>query len=198
MSGVHPMRRPQRIRRALVGGALVLFAALPAGCGSAARGLIPAGQAGPLVGDFEAVQHAAENGGGNCSATNAAISKTEHDFEALSSRVDSGLRTSLRQGIENLGARARELCTQPSTSTTTTSTTQSTTPPKTTPPKTTSTPTTTTPPTETTEAEREASTGTGGAPSEEQKHEGTGGGESETPGGHTGGTEGTRTQEGSG
>lgn len=187
MRRVRTLPHARAMRRVLAAGALVVCAALLAGCGSSARGLIPAGESSPLLGDFEAVQQAAENGGGDCSATNAAISKTEHDFEALSSSVDSGLRSSLRQGIENLGARARELCTQPLASTSTTSTTQ-----KTTPPRTTSTQTTTTPPTttETTEAEKETSTGTGGAPSEEQKRENPGGGESEAPSGPTGGTEG--------
>ncbi len=59
-------------------------AALLVSCaGSGKEGLIPTGDAGPLQGDFEAVAQAAENGDGNCAATESALQKTEQDFAAL-------------------------------------------------------------------------------------------------------------------
>jgi hypothetical protein len=152
--------------------------ALLVGCGSTARGLIPSGASGPLLADFEEVQRAAESAGGNCTATEAAIKKTELDYAALPVSLNAGLRANLRQGIENLGVRARELCSQPRTQTSTTSTT-STPPPTKTTPTTPTTPTTTTPttPHEENEAEAKEPSGPGGAPSEE-KHENPGGAES--------------------
>jgi len=176
---VHATGRRGRAR-ALAAGLLALVAALAlAACGSSGKGLIPSASAGPLVGDFEAVLQAAENGGGNCSATESALAKTEEDFHALPSTLDRGLRANLRQGIANLHDRAHELCSEPAGSgthttdtTKTTTTTTTTTPQKTTttPPQTTTTPpqTTTTPP------------GNGGgtpAPGESQGPTGTGGAE---------------------
>ncbi len=107
-------------------------------CGSSGAGLIPVQNAGPLQSDFEAVAQAAENAGGSCVATEAAILKTERDFGALPSSVDSGLRNRLREGISKLHSDALVLCRQPLPSATATETT-----PKTT----TSTHTTTTTPT---------------------------------------------------
>lgn len=145
-------------RRAVVGlrlalaAVLGLAAALLVSCGSSGKGLIPTANAGPLQADFEAVSAAARTGDGDCTATEAAIAKTEQDFNALPSSVDAGLRSTLSQGIRNLRERALELCTQPlatvTTGTATTSTTK-TTPPATTP-TTTATTTTTTPTTATT------------------------------------------------
>ena len=98
---------PGRRTRALPAGLLGLTAALAlAACGSSGKGLIPSANAGPLVGDFEAVQQAAENGGGSCSATEAVLLKTEEDFRALPVTLDHGLRDNLRQGISNLRDRA--------------------------------------------------------------------------------------------
>jgi hypothetical protein len=107
-------------------------------CGSSGAGLIPVENAGPLQSDFETVAQAAENSGGSCVATEAAILKTERDFSALPSSVDRGLRNRLQEGIAKLHADALQLCKQPLAQTTATETT-----PKTT----TSTRTTTTTPT---------------------------------------------------
>ncbi len=177
---------PRGHARALPAGLLGLAVAVAlAACGSSGKGLIPSANAGPLVGDFETVLQAAQSGGGNCSATEAALAKTEEDFRALPSSVDHGLRANLRQGIANLHDRAHELCSQPAgsgtnttatTKTTTKTTTTDTTPTTTTtaPPKTTTTPpsTTTTPP---------SSGGGTPAPGESQGPTGAGGSEEKPP-----------------
>jgi hypothetical protein len=117
-------------------------------CGSSGGSLIPPGNAGPLQSDFEVIAQAAENGDGSCTATEAAVLKTERDFSALPSSVDAGLRNRLREGISKLRSDALALCQQPpaqSTATGTTKTTTSTTSTSATPP----TPTSTTPSTTT-------------------------------------------------
>ncbi len=171
---------PRHRARALPAGLLGLAAAVAlAACGSSGKGLIPSANAAPLVGDFETVLQAAQSGGGNCSATDAALAKTEEDFRGLPSSLDHGLRANLRQGIANLRDRAHELCSQPpgsgTNTTATTKTTNTNTTPKTT--TTTTTPaapkTTTTPPPPTT-----TPTGSGGgtpAPGESQGPTGAGG-----------------------
>jgi len=166
-------------KRAALAVLLVLAPAALAGCGSSAKGLIPSGQAQPLLADFEAVQHDAEHAGGECGSTEAALSKTEHDLETLPATVNSGLRNNLRFGIENLSVRARERCTESAagSSTTKTTTKTTTTPPATTPPTTTG--TTSIGPTE--ESETEQGTGSQGA--EPGGSEAPGGGSSEAPGG---------------
>jgi hypothetical protein len=116
-----------------------LAAALLVSCGGSNKALIPVAHAGPLLSDFEAVRSAAENANGNCSATEAALRKTEEDFAALPSTVDAGLRNNLHQGIDNLKVRAHELCEQPQGTGTGTTTTE-----KTTTTKSETTPTTTT------------------------------------------------------
>jgi hypothetical protein len=113
-------------------------------CGSSGKGLIPTANAGPLQSDFEAVAQAAQAGGGNCTATTAAINKTEQDFAALPATIDSGLHKRLSEGISNLRERALALCAQPPTQTATTTT------PRTTTTTTTKTQTTPTTPTTTT------------------------------------------------
>lgn len=186
-----PRAAARRLIRLALAAALGVGAALLVSCGSSGKGLIPMAHAGPLLTDFEAVRQAAENG--DCSATDAALAKTEEDFAALPSTVDSGLRSSLRQGIENLKTRAQETCEQSQQSSAATSTTQKTTPPVTTP-KTTSTATTTTttttstgsttPTTTTTTTapggtpapEGEAPAGSGGSPGEGAGAGGTGAG----------------------
>ncbi|HET7296219.1 MAG TPA: hypothetical protein VFI66_03710 [Gemmatimonadales bacterium] len=197
MSGT---RRPATSKwsrpRLLLAALLALAAGLLLGsCGSSGKGLIPVAHAGPLLGDFEAVQQAAENGGGDCSATNAALAKTEEDLASLPSSVDRGLRLSLRQGIKNLTLKAHELCSQPLTSTTHTTTTTKTTPTTTT--KTTpTTPTTTTNTTPTTPTTTTPPTGGGGgtqAPSEpSQGAGGAGEGGGEEGAGGAGGPEGSK------
>ncbi len=140
-----------RVRRRLVRpGLLLLFgvlAALLVSCSSSGKGLIPSSDAGPLQGDFEAVAQAAETGDGDCSKTESALLKTEQDFAALPSSLDSGLRETLHRGIENLRTRSLALCVQPLPQSTVTTRT----------PKTT---TTTTTPTTTGEAETGTTTAT--------------------------------------
>lgn len=138
---------PPRMLAALTLG---LASASLLACSSSTKGLIPASNAGPLQSDFEAVQQAAENGDGNCSNTEAALLKTNEDLAALPATVDAGLRSNLRQGVNNLRTRALALCAQPLPQTTATNvtpppTTTTTTPTTTTPTTTTTTPTTTTP-----------------------------------------------------
>jgi hypothetical protein len=125
-----------RLLRFSLAAALGVLAALLVACSGSGKGLIPTGEAGPLQSDFEAVAQSAENGDGDCSATESALLKTDRDFAALPSTLDTGLHSTLRQGIENLRTRALALCAQPvpqatattSTPKTTTSTTSTTTP----------------------------------------------------------------------
>jgi hypothetical protein len=143
----------RRAVRVLCAAALGVLAAMLVSCGSTGKGLIPSSNAGPLQADFEAVDQAAANGNGNCTETESAIAKTEQDFNALPVSVNAGLRSTLREGIANLAARARELCAQPlagTTTGTTAKTTTETTPTATTPTITQPTTPTTTTPTETT------------------------------------------------
>jgi hypothetical protein len=170
--------------RAAVAGLLGAAAALLLACGSSGGGLIPAGNAGPLQSDFEAIAQAAQRGNGSCATTEAAILKAEQDFRSLPSSLDNGLRNTLRQGTANLRARALVACTQPlPQSTVTSSTTKST---QTTPTTTTTTPTTTqTTPTATTPTSTTPTTTgpEGGTPA---PNGGTG---EPAPGGKGGGTE---------
>jgi hypothetical protein len=168
----HPaVRRRRRARssilRAALAGALGIAAALLVSCGGSSAKLIPLADAGPLQSDFETIAQDAEAGNGSCSATESAVLKTEQDFTSLPASVDSGLRQTLRQGIENLRARALALCAQPLAQTTPTSTTPKTTTSTTTPTTTTNTTTTTTettPPTTTPSTTPTTTTPGGGTP----------------------------------
>ncbi len=113
-----------RFALAVVAG---LAAALLVSCGGSSKALIPVAHAGPLLSDFEAVRNAAENANGECSATEAALRKTEEDFSALPATVDAGLRNNLHQGIDNLRVRAHEMCIQPQAQSTGTTSTEKTT-----------------------------------------------------------------------
>jgi hypothetical protein len=138
--------------RILLAGLLGVSAALLVACGSSGKGLIPSANAGPLQSDFEAVAQAAQSGEGNCTATEAAIEKTESDFAALPATVDAGLHKTLSVGIANLRRRALALCAQPlpqATSTTKTSPPTTTTNTQTTPTTSTQTETSTAPTTST-------------------------------------------------
>ena len=138
--------------RILLAGLLGVSAALLVACGSSGKGLIPSANAGPLQSDFEAVAQAAQSGEGNCTATEAAIEKTESDFAALPATVDAGLHKTLSVGIANLRRRALALCAQPlpqATSTTKTSAPTTTTSTQTTPTTSTQTETSTAPTTST-------------------------------------------------
>jgi hypothetical protein len=170
-----PAGAPARSLRTRVLGVLLAAtlgvgtALLVSACGgSTGKGLIPAADAGPLQSDFEAVSQEAQNGDGSCTGTQAALTKTEQDFDALPATLDSGLRDTLHQGIANLRARALALCAQPLASTTTTATTKATTTPttttSTTPTLTQTTSTTETPPTETPTQTPEGGGGGGGTP----------------------------------
>jgi cytoskeletal protein RodZ len=144
---------------------LGIAAALLVACGSSGKGLIPTANAGPLQSDFEAVAQAAQSGEGSCTATEAAIAKTESDFAALPSTVDRGLHKTLGLGIANLRRRALALCAQPLPQTsTTTSTPASTTSTETTPTTSTTHTETTTTPTSTTTTPPTATTPGGGTP----------------------------------
>jgi hypothetical protein len=162
--------------RLFLAALLGVSAAALLACGSSGNGLIPASAAGPLQSDFETVAQAAQSGEGSCTATEAALAKTDQDYAALPSTIDAGLRNTLRQGISNLRSRALALCAQPLAQSTVTSTTPKTT---TTPPPTTT--TTTPPPTTTTTTP--PSTATTPAPAEPGPGGGTpapGAGESES------------------
>lgn len=180
-------RRLSPLLRAALALVLGALAALLISCGGSGKGLIPLADAGPLQSDFEAVAQAAENGDGSCASTESALLKTEQDFAALPPSVDSGLRSTIRQGIDNLRTHALSLCAQPlpqSTLTTTTpKTTTSTTSTDTTPTETQSTPTETQPTTP-------SPSGPGGgtpAPGEEGEEESPGLGKGEGGGkGHSG------------
>jgi len=166
---------------------LGLAAALLVSCGSSSDKLIPVASSGPLQTDFEKVAQDAEAGNGNCAATESAILKTEQDFDALPATLDTGLRETLRQGIQNLRARALALCVQPLVQTTpTTSVPKTTTSTATTTP-TTATTTTTTPPSTTTSTTPATTTPAGGTPAPGSgETPGAGGGQSGAPGGGTG------------
>jgi hypothetical protein len=171
---------------AMLGAAVALLIA----CGGTGAGLIPSGNAGPLQSDFEEVAQTARNGNGSCSATEAAILKTESDFRSLPAGVNGGLRNTLRKGISNLRSRALALCAQPlqqaTVTSTTTKTTQTTATTPTTPTTTQTTPTQTTP-----TATTPTTTGRGGgtpAPGGEPPPRDQGGTEPESPaGGQEGG-----------
>jgi len=186
---------PRVLAACLLGvGAAVAVSA----CGSSNAKLIPVADSEPLQSDFESVAQAAETADGNCANTEAALLKTEQDFNELPSSVDAGLRARLREGIAKLHEDALSQCaktsssstgtsstaktstgkttttqTQPTTSTETQTTTTQTTPPST---ETTSTETTTTPGGGT-QVPEEGATGAGG------QGGGTGAGEGGTPGG---------------
>ncbi len=184
------MRRDHLIRL-LCAGLLGVAAVLPIACGSSGKGLIPAGDAGPLQSDFEGVTQAAQSG--DCTATETALLKTQHDFDVLPASVDASLRSRLGEGVSKLRSGALEACKQALPQATATTTT-----PKTT---TSTTSTTTTPavtqttPTETQTATTPSPPGPGGgtpAPSEEEGPgigKGEGGGKDHKNRGGAGGTE---------
>jgi septal ring-binding cell division protein DamX len=152
--------RSRLLSRAALACGLGVSAALLVSCGTAStKGLLPTASAEPLQSDFESVSQAAAAGNGSCTATEAAISKTESDYRAMPASVDSGLRGRLREGIEALRTQALTQCAQPAststsstakTTTTNTATTNTATTPtqtETTTTQTETTPTTTNPPT---------------------------------------------------
>jgi hypothetical protein len=186
------LRRGSRGRaavRLIPAGALGVAAALLVSCGATAGKLIPAASAGPLQKDFEEVAQAARNGNGSCSETEAAIMKTEQDFGGLPSTLDSGLRNTLRQGIDNLRKHALELCKQPlAQPTQATTAPKSTTPTHTTPTTPSQTQTTTAPTTTSTTPTTPTTSGPGGGtPAPEREPPPEGGGTKPGEGGASGG-----------
>ncbi len=155
-----PRRRARA--RVLLAGVLGLAATLLVSCGASNDKLIPVADAGPLQSDFEAVAQEAEAGDGSCTATEAAIAKTEQDFNSLPAGVDAGLRNTLRQGIDNLRSHALALCAQPLAQPTVTSTTSKASTHATTTPTTTTPTTPATTPTVTPTSTTPATTPTGG------------------------------------
>ncbi|GAC1438360.1 MAG: hypothetical protein NVSMB51_14120 [Solirubrobacteraceae bacterium] len=128
----------------LLAGTLGLCASLLIACGSNAK-LIPAGNAGPLQSDFDAVASAVSSG--DCSGAASAVQKAQQDLAALPAGTDPALRQRLQQGVDALGRRAPTQCTQSTQSTDTTTsapTTTTTASTDTTPTTTTTTATTTT------------------------------------------------------
>jgi hypothetical protein len=193
-------RRSAPLLRAALALSLGVLAALLIACSGSGKGLIPVADAGPLQSDFEAVAQAAENGDGSCSRTESSLLKTEQDFAALPPSVDKGLRSTIRQGIENLRTHALALCTQPLPQSTLTTSTPKTTTSDTTP--TTTTTETQTTPTETQSTTTPSPSGPGGgtpAPGEEGEEEGPGIGKGEGGGkGHDGRAGGTGPEAGGG
>jgi hypothetical protein len=179
-----------RAFRLALAALLGVSAALIVACGSSGSGLIPAANAGPLQSDFEAVAQAAQNGNGNCLATESALGKTEQDFLALPASIDAGLRRRLRDGIANLRKVALAMCAQPSPGATTTTTQPTTTTSTTTTP---TTPTTTTPTstgTTTTPVTPAEPNNGGGTPAPEESEEGPGKGKGKGEGDGKGESEG--------
>jgi hypothetical protein len=176
----------QTLIRLLVAALLGVATAVLVSCGSSGTGLIPSASAGPLQKDFEAVAAAATSGNGSCTATEAALGKTEQDFLALPASIDRGLHARLQAGISNLHKVALAMCGRPAstataTTATQTTTTQTTTSTETTPTTTTSTtttPTGTTTPTTTTPPSQSGGTEAGEGEAEE-KGKGKGKGKSE-------------------
>lgn len=177
----------RRLTALLPAALLGVGAAVLVSCGSSGAGLIPAQNAGPLLSDFQAVERAALKGDGDCAQTEAALSTTERDFQALPASIDAGLHGRLQEGISNLRKRALEMCTQPLAQNTTTgeATSTSTAATKTaSPPPSSTTATQTTPPSTTPTTSSTTSTET--APGATQ----TSGAEGGTPPGAASGSEG--------
>jgi TolA-binding protein len=152
--------------RLLLAGSLGAGCALLVACGGG-KSLIPASNAGPLSGDFDAIATAVSNG--DCSATRTALNRAQHDLDALPTSVDAGLRQRISDGLSNLQSTAPTQCAQTqsqtqSTQTTQTTQTQATSTTTTTPPPSTSQTTTTPPPTTTSTTPTTSTTDTTTAP----------------------------------
>lgn len=164
------MSRRSTIRSALA-VALGAGAAVLVACGSSSgKGLIPVASSEPLQSDFQEVAQAAVSGNGDCTATETALEKTRLDYEKLPASVDAGLRTRLREGIENLHSQALAQCSHASTNSTASTAKTTTTPTVTT--DTTPTQTTETTPTETATAPSTTTTPAGGTSPGETPSEG--------------------------
>jgi hypothetical protein len=118
----NPAAGPRKLMRAGAAALLGVAAALLVSCAGSGKSLIPPGNAGPLKHDFDLVAQAAENSRGSCGEVEAALHKTESDFERLPGTVDGGLRQRLRDGISKLREDAKSVCEQPAAQTTATTT----------------------------------------------------------------------------
>jgi hypothetical protein len=104
----------------------VVCAVLVAACGGDSSKLIPQRDAQALKRYADRVGAAVDSQ--DCQAAAAAVQRAQDRIAQLPSKVDSGLRTNLEQGFQNLALRAARECqattpTQPTTSTDTTDTT---------------------------------------------------------------------------
>jgi hypothetical protein len=115
---------PSLLRLGLA-GVLGVGAALLVACGSSSSALIPAGSAGPLQNDFNAV--ASDVKAGDCTDAKSEVAQARADLAALPVSVNAQLLQTLTSGVQTLAARASTECrlnTPTDTSTTATTTTQ--------------------------------------------------------------------------
>jgi hypothetical protein len=110
-----PHRRLVPLRLALA-SVLGVGAALAVACGSSSSSLIPAGNAGPLQSDFDAVASSVAQG--DCPDTTKAVEQTQQDLAALPSTINPQLLETLTNGVQTLAARAATECKQNATSST--------------------------------------------------------------------------------
>jgi cell division septation protein DedD len=89
---------------------LGIGAALLVACGASSSPLIPAGNAGPLQSDFNAVQSSVASG--DCTSTKKNVAQTRQDLAALPGTVSPQLLQTLTNGVQTLAARASTECSQ--------------------------------------------------------------------------------------
>jgi hypothetical protein len=110
------------IFRAGQAGALVVTAAVLAGCGSGSKALIPTANAGLLQNDFANVEQFVA--AGNCTKARGWIASAQRHLAALPSTVNAGLLAQLRAGVADLATSAQNECAQNATTSTSSTTTQ--------------------------------------------------------------------------
>ena len=98
---------PLRVSLAAVLG---VGAALLVACGASSSQLIPAGNAGPLQSDFDAIASSVR--GGDCVATKQGVQQAQQDLAALPGTVNARLLATLTTGVRTLAARAGTECRQ--------------------------------------------------------------------------------------
>jgi hypothetical protein len=104
--------------RLALASVLGVGAALLVACGSGSSTLIPAGNAGPLQSDFDAV--ASSVASGDCTDTKSEVQKTQQDLAGLPGTINPQLLETLTTGVQTLAARAATECKQNATTATTT------------------------------------------------------------------------------
>jgi cell division septation protein DedD len=105
--------------RLSLGAVLGVGAALLVACGASSTQLIPAGDAGHLQTDFDAIASSVQ--GGDCAATRHGVQQAQQDLAALPGTVSPRLLATLTTGVHTLAARAGTECklnTNPATTTT--------------------------------------------------------------------------------